>query len=84
MHNENRFLDTFRGHNTRPIRTARQININLFRVDKNKIEHVVLPTLFNVVNNVVRHCYTRLRADSGSTTLFNIVDNIECWQKNIV
>ena len=31
---------------------------NLFRAVENRIEHVLLPTLFNVVNNIVQHCYT--------------------------
>ncbi len=32
---------------------------------------------FIVVNNIVQHCFTGLRADSGSTMLNNIVDNYE-------
>ena len=47
---------------------------------------VVLPILFNVVNNIVQHCYTRLQSTTltvllrtlnnvGSTTLFNPVFN---------
>ena len=56
---------------------------------KTAFNNVVLPTLFNVVkivvNNIVQHCYTWLRANSGSTMLNNIVDNIEqCGQHNIV
>ena len=49
------------------------------------LNNVVLPTLFNVVNNIVQHCYTWLRDNSGSTMLNNIVDNIEqYWQHSIV
>ena len=44
---------------------------------KTPLNNVVLPTLFNVVNNIVQHYYTRLRANSGTTMLNNIVDNIE-------
>ena len=52
---------------------------------KTALNNVVLPTLFNVVNNIVQHCYTWLRANPGSTMLNNIVDNIEqCGQHNIV
>ncbi len=49
------------------------------------LNNVVLPKLFTVVNNIVQHCYTRLRADSGSRILFNTVDNCEqCGQHNVV
>ena len=52
---------------------------------KTGCNNVVGATLFNVVNNIVRHCYTWLRANSGSTILFNIVDNQEqCCPNNIV
>ena len=52
---------------------------------KTGCNNVVGATLFNVVNNIVRHCYTWLRANSGSTILFNIVDNQEqCYPNNIV
>ena len=52
---------------------------------KTALNNVLLPTLFNVVNNIVQHFYTQLQANSGSTMLNNIVDNIEqCWQQNIV
>ena len=52
---------------------------------KTALNNVVLPTLFNVVNNIVQHSYTWLRANSGSTMLNNIVDNTEqCGQHNIV
>ena len=52
---------------------------------KTALNNVVLPTLFNVVNNIVQHCYTWMRANSGLTMLNNIVDNIEqCEQHNIV
>ena len=47
--------------------------------------NVVLPTLFNVVNNVVQHCYTRLQARFRLNNFLSIVDNIEqCGQHNIV
>ena len=52
---------------------------------KTGCNNVVGATLFNVVNNIVRHCYTWLQANSGSTILFNIVDNQEqCCPNNIV
>ena len=48
------------------------------------LNNVVLLTLFTVVNSIVQHCYTRLRADSDATVLFNIVDNCkQCGQQNI-
>ncbi len=62
-------------------------NDHLFKVVENRMQqmNVVLPILFIVVNNIVQHCYTWLRADSGSTMLNNIVDNYEqCGQHNIV
>ena len=47
--------------------------------------NVVLPTLFNVVNNIVQHCWAWISPQSGVTMLNNIVDNIEqCGQHNIV
>ena len=52
---------------------------------KTGLNNVLLPTLFNVVNNIVQHCYTWLQDNSGSTLLNNIVDHIEqCWQQNII
>ena len=39
--------------------------------------YVVGATLFNVANNIVQHCYIWLRANSGSTILFNIIDDQE-------
>ena len=52
---------------------------------KTGCNNVVLPILFIVVNNIVQHCYTWSRADSGSTMLNNIVDNYEQYgQHNIV
>ena len=46
---------------------------------------ILLPTLFNVVNNIVQHCWTWISPQSGVTMLNNIVDNIEqCGQHNIV
>ena len=52
---------------------------------KTILNNVVLPRLFNVVNNIVQHCYTWLRANSGLTMLINIVNNIEqCGEHNIV
>ena len=52
---------------------------------KTTLNNVLLPTLFNVVNNIVQHCYTWTQANSDSMTLNNIVDNIEqCGQQNIV
>ena len=47
-------------------------------------DNVVLPILFNVVNNIVQHCYTRLRAGFGLNNLFSIVDNIEQCGQHIV
>ena len=50
---------------------------------KTTLNNVVLPTLFNGANNIVQHCY--MRANSGSSMLNNIVDNIEqCGQHNII
>ena len=52
---------------------------------KTALNNVLLPTLFKVVNNVVRHCYASLQASLGLTMLNNIVDNIEqCCRQNIV
>ena len=51
---------------------------------KTVLFNVVLPMLFVVVSNIVQHCYTLLRVNSGSTILFNIVDNYEqCGQQNV-
>ena len=62
--------------------TYTAINQKLLKTGCN---NVVGATLFNVVNNIVRHWYTWLRANSGSTILFNIVDNQEqCCPNNIV
>ena len=47
---------------------------------KTASNNVVLPTLLNVVNNIVQHCYTRLRANSCSIILNNIVDNIDIFK----
>ena len=35
---------------------------------KTALNNVLLPTLLKVVNNIVQHCYTRLQANSGSST----------------
>ena len=35
---------------------------------KTALNNLLLPTLFKVVNNIVQHCYTRLQANSGSST----------------
>ena len=52
---------------------------------KTALNNVVLPTLFNVVNNIVQHCWAWISPQSGVTMLNNIVDNIEqCGQHNIV
>ena len=52
---------------------------------KTGLNNVVLPILFNVVNNIVQHCYTWLQAGFKLNNLFSIVDNIEqCGQHNIV
>ena len=52
---------------------------------KTVLNNVVLPTLFNVVNNIVQHCWAWISLRSGVTMLNNIVDNIEqCGQHNIV
>ena len=39
-----------------------------YKLLKTGLNNVLLPTLFNVVNNIVQHCYTNCRLDSGSTT----------------
>ena len=49
--------------------------ISCNRLLKTGLNNVVLPTLFNDVNNIVQHCYTRLRARFRLNNLFNIVDN---------
>ena len=50
--------------------------INLFKVnEKGVLNSVLLPTLFLVVNNIVQHCYTLTSNSSGSTLLFNVVNN---------
>ena len=52
---------------------------------KTAMNNVLLPTLFNVVNNIVQHCWAWISLQSGVTMLNNIVDNIEqCGQQNIV
>ena len=52
---------------------------------KTGLNDVVLLVLFNVVNNIVQHCYTRLQAEFRLNNLFSIVDNIEqCGQHNTV
>ena len=38
------------------IARTQQKTHNLFRVDEKTLNNVVLPTLFNVVNNIVQHC----------------------------
>ena len=43
---------------------------------KTALNNVLLPTLFNVVNNVVQHCWAWISLQSGVTMLNNIVDNI--------
>ena len=44
----------------------------------------VVPILFNVVNNIVQHCYTRFQAGFRLNNLFSVVENIEqCGQHNI-
>ena len=56
-----------------------------YELSKTGLNNVLLPTLFNVVNNIVQHCYTRLQAGFRLKNLFSIVDNIEqCGQHNIV
>ena len=48
---------------------------------KTALNNVVLPTLFNVVNNNVQHYWVWISPQSGVTMLNNIVDNIEqCGQ----
>ena len=48
---------------------------------KTGLNNVLLPTLFRVVNNIGQYC----TPNSGSTILFNIVDNCEQrGQQNIV
>ena len=49
--------------------------ISCKRLLKTGLNNVVLPTLFNDVNNIVQHCYTRLRARFRLNNLFNFVDN---------
>ena len=52
---------------------------------KTAMNNVMLPTLFNVVNNIVQCCWALISLQSGVTMLNNIVDNIEqCGQQNIV
>ena len=52
---------------------------------KAAVNNVVLPTLFNVVNNIVQHCWAWISPQSGVTMLNNIVDSIEQrGQHNIV
>ena len=52
---------------------------------KTTLNNVLLPTLFNVVNNIVQHCWAWISLRSGVIMLNNIVDNIEqCEQQNIV
>ena len=63
---------------------SKKTNI-LFGVVENALNNVVLSTLFNVVNNIVQYCCTWVRANSGSTMLNNVVDDIEqCGQPKIV
>ena len=45
----------------------------------------MLSILFNVVNSIIKHCYTQLQAGFRLNNLFSVVDNIEqCRQHNIV
>ena len=49
------------------------------------LNNVLLPKLFNVVNNIVQHCWAWISLRSGVIMLNNIVNNIEqCGQQNIV
>ena len=51
---------------------------------KTALNNVLRHTLFNAVKTIAKHCYTSLQADSGSTLLNNIVDNIEqCREENV-
>ena len=52
---------------------------------KTALNNVLLPTLFNVVNNTKQVVEPELCLQSGVTMLNNIVDKLEqCWQQNIV
>ena len=67
------------------ITSTRQKITSRWRLLKTGLNNVVLPALFNVVNNIVQHCYTGLRAWFRLNNVFNIVDNIEqCRQHNIL
>ena len=59
---------------------------NLFWPDENIIEHFLLPTLFNVVNNTEQVVEPELACNQVPVTMLNnIVDNLEqCGQQNIV
>ena len=43
---------------------------------KTGLKNVLLPTLFNVVNNIVQHCHTWLQAKFRLINLFSIVDKL--------
>ena len=49
------------------------------------LNNVLLPSLFNVVNNIVQYCWAWTSLQSSVTMLKSIVDNLEqCGQQNIV
>ena len=49
---------------------------NQFWHDETALNNILLPTLFKVVNNIVRQCYTSLQANSGSTTCSLLVTTL--------
>ena len=59
-------------------------NHEFLKVVENRIEQCLLPTFFNVVNNIDQVVEPESNPQSGVTMLNNIVDNIEqCGQHNI-
>ena len=63
----------------------RQISLMSVTTMKTALNNIALPTLFDVVNNIVQHCQACISPQSGVTILNNIIDNIEqCGQHNIV
>ena len=67
-----------------PPRTPITLQKN-YELLKTGLNNVVLPTLFNDVNNIEQVVESESSPQSGVTMLNNIVDNIEqCGQHNIV
>ena len=68
-------------HNTKSVFTSTHDMIGL----ETGLNNFVLPTLFNVVNNIEQVVEPESSPQSGVTMLNNIVENIEqCGQHNIV